>query len=40
MPGIIAHQIAMLRAKSLAAQGVNMVGTAMSAIPSIAPICR
>ena len=40
MPGIIAHQIAMLRAKSPALQGVNMAGTAMSPIPSIAPICR
>ncbi len=40
MPGIIAHQIAMFRVKSLAVQGVNMAGMAMSAIPSIAPICR
>ena len=40
IPGIIAHQIAMLRAKSLAVQGVKMAGIAMSAIPSIAPIWR
>jgi hypothetical protein len=39
MPGIIAHQIAILRAKSPAVQGVKMAGTAMPPIPSIAPIC-
>ena len=40
MPGTIAHQIAILRAKSLAVQGVNVTGKAMSVKPSIAPICR
>jgi hypothetical protein len=40
MPGIIAHQISMFSAKSPDVQGVNTAGMAMSAIPSIAPICR
>ena len=40
MPGIIAHQIAMLKAKSPAVQGTKAAGMARSAIPSIDPICR
>ena len=40
MPGIIAHQITKLRTKSAAAHGVGAEGRAISAIPSVASICR
>jgi hypothetical protein len=40
MPGIIAHQIARLSAKSAAVQGTEAAGMAMSGISAIEPICR